>query len=257
MIQELIATGKTVEEAVSSALDAAGITDEEISYEVLELPKKGLLGIKSSPAKVKITYSIPDPPAAPVSKESAPKLTTRTVAAAAHPVVSAGENPALAFIQTLISTLQLEAVAAATKNEEGEQRISIDGESAGILIGHHGETLDALQYLVNLAANRRGPGEDAENKKPFVKITVDIENYRAKREETLRQFAKRMAARAVKYKRPLTLEPMNPYERRIIHSEIQNIEGVSTHSIGMNNERKIVITPEHGESGQSRLRHGK
>jgi spoIIIJ-associated protein len=121
--------------------------------------------------------------------------------------------------------------------EDGEKRITVTGDNAAILIGHHGETLDSLQYLASLAANKRIDGKKDE----YVRITVDVEGYRAKREETLRALARRMAAKVQKYKKSVMLEPMNPYERRIIHSEIQNIAGVSTNSIGSENNRKIVI----------------
>jgi spoIIIJ-associated protein len=115
--------------------------------------------------------------------------------------------------------------------------INIDGKDVGALIGHHGETLDSLQYLVNLAANQKTEGE----KREFVKITIDIEGYRAKREEALRALARRMAAKVVKGKKSVMLEPMNPYERRIIHSEVQGIKGVSTNSIGSENNRRVVM----------------
>jgi spoIIIJ-associated protein len=115
--------------------------------------------------------------------------------------------------------------------------ITVDGEGAGLLIGHHGETLDSLQYLANLAANKKIKGE----KRDYVKITLDVEGYRAKREEALRTLARRMAAKVVKGKKSVMLEPMNPYERRIIHSEVQNIEGVSTNSIGSENNRRVVM----------------
>ena len=106
-----------------------------------------------------------------------------------------------------------------------------------MLIGHHGDTLDAFQYLANLAANREFKSGD----KNHNRVTVDIEDYRSKREQTLRALARRMANKAIKYGRSVMLEPMNPYERRIIHSEIQNIEGVATNSIGSENNRKVVI----------------
>ena len=121
--------------------------------------------------------------------------------------------------------------------EDGEKKIIVEGGNAAILIGHHGETLDALQYLANLAANKRIDGVKGE----YVKISVDVEGYRAKREETLRALARRMADKVLKYKKSVMLEPMNPYERRIIHSEIQNIEGVSTNSIGSDGNRKVVV----------------
>ena len=107
----------------------------------------------------------------------------------------------------------------------------------GILIGHHGDTLDALQYLVNLAANRRVNGE----KPDFIRVNLDVEGYRSKREETLRTLARRSAEKVLKYKKSVMLEPMSPYERRIIHSEIQSMPGVSTNSIGSENNRKIVV----------------
>jgi spoIIIJ-associated protein len=133
--------------------------------------------------------------------------------------------------------MEIEAEVEMTDGENGEKCIAISGDSAAILIGHHGETLDSLQYLANLAANKRVDGKKGD----YVKISVDVEGYRAKREQTLRALARRMAGRVLKYKKSVMLEPMNPYERRIIHSEIQNMEGVSTNSIGSENNRKVII----------------
>ena len=144
------------------------------------------------------------------------------------------------FINQLVKDMGLD-VTVEMKEVEGSDKdcklIDISGEGAGVLIGHHGDTLDSLQYLANLAANKRVNGV----KPDYVKITVDAENYRAKREETLRTLARRMADKVLKQKRSVMLEPMNPYERRIIHSEIQNIEGVSTNSIGSENNRRVVM----------------
>lgn len=133
-----------------------------------------------------------------------------------------------------------EVKADMTVNEKGfvSRLITIEGEGAASLIGHRGEMLDALQYLSNLCLARKSGGDHKE----YVKVIIDIENYREKREETLRALARRMAAKALKYQRNVLLEPMNPYERMIIHSEIQGIEGVSTHSVGYDDNRKIVIT---------------
>lgn len=130
-----------------------------------------------------------------------------------------------------------------TVNENGfvPRLITIEGEDAPSLIGHRGEMLDALQYLSNLCLARKSEGEHKE----YVRVIIDIENYREKREETLRALARRMASKALKYQRNVLLEPMNPYERMIIHSEIQSIEGVSTHSVGYDDNRKIVITCEN------------
>lgn len=158
---------------------------------------------------------------------------------------------ALEFANTLLKNMGLDASAVPAECPEGEEydvkegctvypKINVIGDDTGILIGHHGETLDAIQYLVNLSAIRRSKQNDGD----YVKIVVDIENYREKREETLRALARRMAARAVKYKRNVFLEPMNAYERRIIHSELQSFENVSTHSVGSDRDRKIIITYE-------------
>lgn len=155
---------------------------------------------------------------------------------------------ALDFANSLFTNMELPARAVHNPDARGEEipegmvtaRIDIVGDDSGILIGHHGETLDAIQYLMNLCASRKS--ESA--KREFLKIAVDIEGYRGKREDTLRALARRMAAKAVKYKRNVVLEPMNPYERRIIHSEVQGIENVSTHSVGSDENRKIVIVYE-------------
>lgn len=168
-----------------------------------------------------------------------------------EPITQAEMDYALEFINTLLKNMGLGAQgvpAECPADEEFEPteeapvypRINIVGDDTGILIGHHGETLDAIQYLVNLSALRKSKSKDGD----YIKIVVDIENYREKREETLRQLARRMAARAVKYRRNVFLEPMNAYERRIIHSELQSFENVSTHSVGADRDRKIIITYE-------------
>ncbi len=209
MKREAIAFGKTVEEAIKNGLRELGVEAEQsTSYEILENAKKGFLGFGESPAKVKVTCEV------------------------------TGEMSAVDFVSKLVEDLGLDAQIRSEKVNNKETRIIISGESAGMLIGHHGETLDAIQYLANITANK------SDDDKGYSKITVDIENYRAKREETLRSLARRLASRVRKSGKSLTLEPMNPYERRIVHSEIQGIEGVSTYSIGSDNNRKIVICPE-------------
>ena len=116
-----------------------------------------------------------------------------------------------------------------------------------MLIGHHGETLDQLQYLVNLAANKK---ENDDDDRDYTKIMVDIEGYRTRREDALRALARRMSARVLKYRRNITLEPMSAYERRIIHSEVQTIDGVSTNSIGAERNRRVMIYLEGGRKPQ-------
>ena len=167
-------------------------------------------------------------------------------------VTEAEMAAALDFVNTLLRDMQIDATCTPVACPEGVEyeiagdaclypAVEITGEGSGILIGHHGETLDAIQCLLNLASIRKS---DHETGADYVKISLDIENYRAKREETLRSLARRMAARAVKYKRNVFLEPMNAFERRIIHSELQNVENVSTHSVGTDKNRKIIITYE-------------
>lgn len=151
--------------------------------------------------------------------------------------VAEGEDMSFDFIRTLILDIGINATAELYSCDDGTRRITINGEDASILIGHHGDTLDALQYLANLACARKNINGERDKSR----VTIDIEGYRAKREETLRALARRMAAKALRNKRSVMLEPMSAYERRIIHSEIQGIEGVSTNSIGSDNNRKIVI----------------
>ena len=176
-------------------------------------------------------------------------------------ITEAEMNYALDFVNTLLRNMQLDARAVRAECPEGEEfdvteeatvypKIDIVGDDTGILIGHHGETLDSIQYLANLSALRRTKSRDGD----YVKIVVDIENYRQKREDTLRTLARRMAARAVKYRRNIFLEPMNAYERRIIHSELQSYEGVSTHSVGTDRDRKIIVTYEGPDKQPDRRR---
>ena len=207
MKKELIVTAKTVEKAKEKAAAELGVAVENIEFEVLEEGKRGFLGIGATEAKVSATYTL------------------------------GGADIALAFIEQVVRDMELNLTVAKKAGGNDDILITVDGEGAGLLIGHHGETLDSLQYLANLAANKKIKGE----KHDYVKVTLDIEGYRAKREETLRALARRMAAKVVKYKKSVMLEPMNPYERRIIHSEVQHVAGVSTNSIGSENNRRVVM----------------
>ena len=148
-----------------------------------------------------------------------------------------GEDLAFDFVKDVVKNLGIEAEVSLFHCEDNSRRIVVAGEEVSALIGHHGDTLDALQYLANLASTRKNKNGERNRHR----VTIDIEGYRAKREETLRALARRMAAKALRNNRSVMLEPMSPYERRIIHSEIQGIEGVSTNSIGSDNNRKIVI----------------
>ena len=150
---------------------------------------------------------------------------------------ASGEDRALDFVSTLIKNLGIDADAKLYTAEDGSRRIILSGESASILIGHHGDTLDSLQYLANLASAQ----PNANGERDHSRVTIDIEGYRAKREEALRALARRMAEKSLRNKRNVTLEPMNPYERRIIHDEVSTIEGVMTSSIGSDTSRRVVI----------------
>jgi spoIIIJ-associated protein len=207
--KEITVTGKTIEEAIANAVAALEAPSADaITYTVLEEPKKGLFGIGAAPAKISAVYQ------------------------------KTSSDIALEFVRQIVARMELaDTTVTMSDGENGEKRISVDGDNAGVLIGHHGETLDSLQYLTNLAANKKIEGE----KREYIKVTVDVEGYRAKREETLRSLARRMADKVVRYKKSVMLEPMNPYERRIIHSEVQNIAGVATNSIGSENNRRVVI----------------
>lgn len=209
MKKEITLQAATVEEAVKKGAEELGVTTDEVAYEVLEEAKKGFLGMGSSPATIKITYVF-------------------------KPLDAAAK-----FVNTVITDLELDATAEIVETGNGEATVTIAGKDASALIGHHGDTLDAFQYLVNLAANKKETDE-----RKYTRISVDIENYREKREQTLRALADRMAAKVVKNGRSISLEPMNSYERRIIHSEVQSIEGVTTASVGQEGNRRVILYPE-------------
>ncbi|MBR5278958.1 MAG: KH domain-containing protein, partial [Clostridia bacterium] len=143
---------------------------------------------------------------------------------------------ALEFIENIVNNMSLNATVEIAEQDDEGALITINGNNLGILIGRRGDVLDSLQYLATLAANIQ--------KKNFYRVTVDVQGYREKRAETLRGVAKRMSEKVLKYKRSFALEPMSSYERRIIHSACQDIEGVTTRSIGEGADRKIVISPE-------------
>ncbi len=259
------ATGKTVEEALENAKKGLGIdTIDGYSFEILEKGKSGFLGFGSTPAKVRVFEDSDDEPIleeikkeetkkpekkpeksapAPKAIDKKPEAQKKETAPAPEKATECAGTPipdtnaALVFVRTTLKNLELSATAEGYVDKECITRIIIKGADATMLIGHHGDTLDSFQYLANLAANREYKSGD----KNHNRVTVDIEDYRAKREQTLRALARRMANKAIKYNKSVMLEPMNPYERRIIHSEIQSIEGVSTNSIGSENNRKVVI----------------
>ena len=195
------------------------------------------------------TEAVKEAPKAPEKKKAPKEKPAKQPRPEREPIknedIKVTENEktlAMNFLKTFIFDIgfNCEVVGDLAKNEEGyvSRLVTIEGEDAASLIGHHGETLDAIQYLANLCLARKSDTDHRE----YVKVIVDIENYRAKREETLRALARKMADKALRQGRNIHLDPMNSYERRIIHSEIQKIDGVSTHSVGYDENRKIVIT---------------
>lgn len=213
MKKEVKVSAKTVDEALDLAAEQLGVSVAEIEYTVTAEGKKGFLGIGATDAEIIASYT------------------------------PSGEVNAVNFIKTIVDDMGIEAEITTSYGENGALIIDIKGKDVGKLIGHRGDTLDALQYLTGLAANRREIGEDGEKAErgEYIKVALNIDGYREKREGTLRELARKQAARVLKHKRSVVLDPMNPYERRIIHSEVQGIEGVSTYSIGSENNRRVVI----------------
>ncbi|MBR2907598.1 MAG: protein jag [Clostridia bacterium] len=218
MEKKVIISAKTTEEAISKAVEELGAPSADaVKVTVLEEATKGFLGLGAKQAKIEAVYKL------------------------------GNEYCALEFVKQLLADMEISAEVRMQDGDNDDKLITIEGDGAGALIGHHGDTLDSLQYLANLAANKKQPGE----KREYVKITIDIEGYRRKREETLRALARRKAELVLKYKKSIMLEPMTPYERRIIHSEVQNISGVSTNSIGSENSRKVVLYLDETASAET------
>lgn len=209
MSQFVEKTGKTVQEAIFLALEELQAENEDVDIEVLEEGSKGLFGIGGKVAKIRVTL----------------KDTQLT--------------EAKRFLINVFSKMYVSVEIEAQEDDESIL-FNIKGEDSGIIIGRRGETLDALQYLTSLVANK--------NRDDYKRVTVDIENYRKKREETLIRLANRLAERVERYKKDVTLEPMNPFERRIIHSTLQDNRYVETYSVGEEPNRKIVIRLKQSNS---------
>ncbi len=249
MIREAIGIGKTVDEAYENAkVQLNAPFEADVQFTVIEQPKKKAFGIfgKETPAKVKAFYEIPDeqPAAKPVKEKKADKPAPKAPSAKPAPVKKPVANPEAfegtkAYIRSILKGLGISECEVSFAEEEDGLAIELDcGEDYGVVIGRRGETLDAIQYLVRLYMNK---GKDN-----YKRVSINIGNYREKRAETLRELAKRNAAKVLRNGRNAVLDPMNPYERRIIHTTIQEIEGVESHSVGSDSERKVVITLAEG-----------
>lgn len=220
MAKVITVSAKTVEEALEKAATETGVAKEELKYVVTAEAKKGLFGLGAQDATIEVTV------------EETP------------------DELALNFVKTVLEDLEFTNVKIEmTETSDKEVTISVTGDDMGLIIGHHGEILESLQYLTNLAANKGGEG--------YRRYVVDVENYRAKREEALRKLAQKTAARAKRQGRNIVLEPMSAYERRAIHSEVQNIEGVTTFSVGSGDNRKVVVSPENQKERPSKRNNTK
>ena len=228
--------GKTIEEALQEALNLLGVDRDQVDYVVLEEPSKGLFG-KIKNARIRVTLLDKETPDA-VEAVVAESEVVETVAEAAVEVEEdeflEEEELACEYILSVCEAMGLE-VEFVTEVSDNTISIEVQGEDLGLLIGRRGETLDSLQYLVGLIVNK--------NRDKYYKVSIDAENYRAKREAALVRLAKRTADKVAKYRRPITLDPMNPNERRIVHSALQGYRGVETYSVGEDPNRKVVIRP--------------
>ncbi len=225
MLNSIEVTGRTEDEAVATALCQLNLQREDVSIEILERAKSGFLRIGASPAVIRVSYEVPDAPA--------PETQAKAAAPRAKGEV---EEQARDFLEGLLKRMGTAAVIDISTKEGGSVSLNLSGEGMGAIIGRRGETLDAIQHLTNYAVNR--------GREDRTHISIDAENYRAKREESLEHLAEKMAAKALKYRRSMALEPMNSYERHVIHTALQNYEGVTTCSTGTEPNRRVVISCE-------------
>ena len=262
-------TGKTEDEAIQNALRQLGLDRDDVSVEILERAKSGFLGLGSCPAKVRVYYGeetepapepVPEPvkpPKAPEKREErkeerpaapkppkAPKPEVKEEAAAEPaapaPAVDYGEEvddekaqAIRAFLSGLLEQMESPAQIHVYQPEKGRYKVILEGKNLGALIGRRGETLDAIQQLTSYAVNRSGGGR--------VRVQLDAEGYREKREQSLQHLARKVAAKVTRYRRNFTLEPMNAYERHVIHTALQDVPGVTTYSTGTEPGRRVVV----------------
>ena len=275
MEKTIVVSGKTIDLAIEAALTQLGLSRDDVSVQVLAQAKPGFLGIGATPAKVEVTYEAPDlkpeapktalssasrskpkapkaeapkaepvkpaaPKAAPVKEEPKP----RQEKPKAEPVKAEPKNYAPAeagsveekievFIKGLLEHMGSQAVPHAWKEGDNNYYVDLVGDDLGYLIGRRGDTLDAIQHLANYTVNRGVEGH--------IRISVDAEAYRQKREESLRRYAQKKAQQVLKAHRRTTLEPMNAYERHVIHATLQEMDRITTYSVGTEPNRRVVI----------------
>ena len=278
MIKFIDMTGKTEDEAIRRALEQLGLERDDVSVEILERAKSGFLGIGGSPATVRVSYDDgqPEPkpePVKPEPKSAAPKAEKKPVYCAevlqkevrarekqereakrgerrAEPKAEkAPREPAVlgeevrdekseqirTFLSGLLEHMDAKVEVKVYEVEKNRYKVILEGEKLGALIGRRGETLDAIQQLTNYSINRGGESKRA-------RVQIDAENYREKREESLERLAQKVAGKVVKYRRNVTLEPMNAYERHVIHTALQDTQYITTFSIGTEPNRRVVVS---------------
>ena len=276
MEKTIVTTGKTIDAAIENALAQLGLDRDNVSVQVLAQAKAGFLGFGATPAKVQVTYEAPDPaPEAPKVALSAASRSTKTKAKFVEPKPEApkvepkkaeapkaepkpakkpqtpkaevkaepkeyapaapgsGEEKIEVFLKGLLEHMGSDAVPHAWKGEDNTYMVELTGDDLGYLIGRRGDTLDALQHLANYTVNRGVEGH--------IRINVDAECYRRKREDSLRRYANKKAQQVLKAHRRTTLEPMNAYERHLIHATLQDTDRITTYSIGTEPNRRVVI----------------
>lgn len=269
MIKEAIGTGATIEQAIEEAKKALNAPeDADVSTEIIEMPQKKFLGLfGGSLAKARAYYEYEEKKPEPKKPFKAPKEKSQPKKAdfkKAEPVkeekadepktytgaVSEIGKAAESYVKGILGGMGVDDVDIMINEDDESISIDLDcGNGYGYVIGRRGETLDAIQYLTRLAINK--------GKENYKRVSINAGNYREKREDTLKELAKKQASRVKKYGRSVCLDPMNPYERRIIHTTIQEIDGVSSHSVGSEADRKVVITLSDGyRASNSRGRSG-
>lgn len=290
MIKFIDMTGKTEDEAIRRALEQLGMERDDVSVEILERAKSGFLGIGGSPATVRVSYDDgqPEPkpePVKPEPKSAAPKAEKKPVYCAEvlqkevrarekqereakrgerraepkaekaprEPVVLGEEirdeksEQIRTFLSGLLEHMDAKAEVKVYEVEKNRYKVILEGEKLGALIGRRGETLDAIQQLTNYSINRGGESKRA-------RVQIDAENYREKREESLERLAQKVAGKVVKYRRNVTLEPMNAYERHVIHAALQDHPDVTTFSTGTEPNRRIVVAYSRYKSAEAAVK---
>jgi len=217
MQKSIEVSGRTEDEAIETALEQLGLTRDDVSVEIVERAKTGFLGLKNTPAVVKVIY------------EAKEDRTERVEA----------------FLTGLLDRMEIEADMEVSEGN-GSISVTLTGKDPGALIGRRGETLDAIQHLTNYVINRGSSGR--------VRVNLDAENYRQRRNETLESLAARTAGKVMKYRRNMTLDPMNAYERHVIHTALQSYENISTYSVGSEPNRRIVVA--YGKNNENQGRQG-